>query len=88
MGFWILDDTLFVNIAYEKQGVDLRDNIRIFIKESCPEDEKLFLADETNIYLTTDEARQIMEALRIAILNSQAAGDQDITGNTSPDPLL
>jgi hypothetical protein len=71
-GFWILDDTLRVSIRYEHLDSDLRDNVKISIYESCPEDEKLFLADETNIFLTADEAQKIADALLTAIHNKRA----------------
>jgi len=33
------------------------------IKEECPEEEKIFYAGETNIYLTAEQARQLASLL-------------------------
>ena len=71
MEFWILDDTLRVSIQYENQDRDLEDNICLSIYESCLEEEKLFIADETNIYLTAAEAAMIAEALLQAVQQSK-----------------
>lgn len=69
--FWVLDDTLRLSIKYENQDRDLQDNVCLSIYESCPEDEKLFIADETNIYLTTAEAAMVAEALLTAVQKSR-----------------
>ncbi len=71
MDFWILDDTLRVSVKYEKQDGDLKDNVSLSIYESCPEDEKLFIADETNMYLTKEEAILLANALLNAVRHSR-----------------
>ena len=79
MTIWLLDDTLRVNIFYERADSDLRDNICLSISESCPLEEKLFIADETNIFLTEKEAHQLAEALIVAVnlCNNRDAGTEE-----------
>jgi hypothetical protein len=45
----LLDDSLRVNVYYEESDSDFEDNICICILEDCPEDEKIFKADEVNL---------------------------------------
>jgi hypothetical protein len=66
MDFWILDDTVRVRVYYEKEDCRFEDNICISFFESCPEDEKIFRADETNIFLTPEQARKLCMALQKA----------------------
>jgi len=68
--FWILDDTLRITIQFEKQDGDLSDNVKLAILESCPADEKLFIADETNIFITREEALKIANRLLEAVERS------------------
>ncbi|MEM5775419.1 MAG: hypothetical protein AAGU05_10490 [Anaerolineaceae bacterium] len=80
MEFWILDDTLRVSIKYEKQDGDLSDNLSLSIYESCPDDEKLFIADETNIFLTREEAALLANALLNAVKHSQQDRPEEAPG--------
>lgn len=66
MSILILDDTLKIKIFFDKTDCEYDDNICISILEDCPEDEKLFLHDETNIYLTPEQARRLANALLTA----------------------
>ena len=59
----LLDDSLLVNVKYEQSDSDFEDNVRIQIKEVCNSDEKIFIADETNIFLTPDQANQLALSL-------------------------
>ncbi|MCP5099342.1 MAG: hypothetical protein GY943_27630 [Chloroflexi bacterium] len=61
--FNLLDDSLRVNVKYEQSDSDFEDNVRIQIKEVCNSDEKIFVADETNIFLTPDQANRFALAL-------------------------
>jgi hypothetical protein len=54
----LLDDSLLVKVFYERTDSDFDDDICIRFQEDCPEDEKLFKAGETNIFLTPDQANQ------------------------------
>jgi hypothetical protein len=72
MEFWLLDDSLRVSIRYACEDSDLKDNICISIHESCPDEEKLFIADETNIFIPAAEAQQLANALMRAVTESKA----------------
>ena len=79
MAIWLLDDSLEVRVGYDCQDADLKDNICLSFNESCPVDEKLFIADETHIFLTVEEATWIAEALMRAVHNSgQPKDDQEV----------
>lgn len=66
MELWLLDDSLRIKIFYEETDEDLEDNVCISIFESCPDEERILINDETNIYLTAEEACQLAEALMAA----------------------
>ncbi len=70
MSLYLLDDSLSVDVYYEQCDDQFSDNICIHFVESCPEDEKVFLGDETNIYLTPDQARWLAEMLLAAASSS------------------
>ncbi len=69
----LLDDSLVVNIFYEIPDQAYEDNICIQLIEECPEDEKILRANETNIYLTTEQAARLAEALSKAAADSKLA---------------
>jgi len=66
MAVYLLDKSLKVDICYEDNDSDYDDNIRICIVEECPDEEKIFIHDETNIYLLPDEANQLARLLDAA----------------------
>lgn len=66
MTIYLLDDSLSIDIFFEDRDCDFEDCICVTINESCAEDEKLFKADETNIYITPIEARRLAQALLAA----------------------
>jgi hypothetical protein len=70
----ILDDSLSIRIFYDRNDCDYEDNICVSIREDCPEEEKLFKADETNIFLTPDQARALAMALIDAVNGSLGLG--------------
>lgn len=72
MPIYLLDDSLSVDIFFECDDSSFSDCVCINIAESCPADEKLFKADETNIYITPQEARRLAEALMAA---AESSGD-------------
>jgi len=72
MSLLLLDDTLHVAVFYEETDRQFCDNICIRFWESCPEEEKIFKAGETNIYLTLEEARQFADLLLKAADASQS----------------
>lgn len=69
----LLDDSLKVEICYEDTDSAFEDNICIKFVEDCPREEKIFLMDETNIYLTIQQARELAEALNKAASHSTLA---------------
>jgi len=71
MGISLLDNSLFVEVFFEKNDADLEDNICMCITETCPEDEKLFRAQKTHIFLTVREAGTLAQALVDAIDSSK-----------------
>lgn len=77
MPIQILDNTLLIHVYYDKTDCEYDDNICISILEECPEDEKLFHHDETNIYLTPEQARLLGNALL-------AAADESCTEQETP----
>lgn len=77
MPIYLLDDSLSVDVYFECEDEEFSDCVCIEIKESCPQDEKIFRADEINLYITPAEARRLAEALLAAAESSdEIAGDQ------------
>ncbi len=75
MAVYLLDKSLKVDICYEDNDLDYDDNIRICIVEECPDEEKIFIHDETNIYLLPDEANQLARLLDAAAQASRLNGN-------------
>jgi len=69
----LLDDSLQVEINYECADADLEDNICVRITESCPDAEKVFRHDESNLFLTNDQASALANALLKAVEDSTTA---------------
>jgi hypothetical protein len=67
---YLLDRSLKVDVYFEPEDRDFKDNICISLCEDCPESEKIFVADETNIYLTNEQALQLAETLLKAVSES------------------
>jgi GTP:adenosylcobinamide-phosphate guanylyltransferase len=66
MSIILLDGSLMVDITYEELDSDFVDNIQVSIHEDCPDDERLFRAEETNIFLTPDQACELARRLSLA----------------------
>ena len=75
----LLDDSLKLHIYFDEIDCEFGDNICVSISEDCPDDEKVFRADETNLYLTPQQARKIASALNRAAKDSEAycAGEEN-----------
>jgi hypothetical protein len=71
MSIRLLEDSLKVNIYYDKTDCGFDDNICVSIVEDCPEEEKIFRAVETNMYLTPEQAIQLIQALTAATSESK-----------------
>ncbi len=63
MAIKLLNDSLKIEIFYEKNDKEYDDNICVCIEEYGPEDEKILYAGETNLYITAVEARKLAEML-------------------------
>jgi hypothetical protein len=73
MALELLDGSLQVEVYYDPSDGDFEDNICISFREDCPEDEKVFWAGETNIYLTPEQAQAFAMALIAAADKSLSA---------------
>lgn len=67
----LVDDTLQVQVYYDPSDLEYDDNICLSIQECCPSEEKVLTADEVNLYLTPDQARQLAQALLEAVAASE-----------------
>ena len=63
MPIYLLDHSLKVDVFYDPEDCKFNDNICVSLFESCPEDERILQADEVNIYLTEEQARELAEEL-------------------------
>lgn len=63
MKIHLLDDSLQVEIYYEQNDEEFKDNICVHILEDCADDERLFRAKEINLYITPQQACQLSKAL-------------------------
>ena len=63
MAIEILNGSMKVEIFYDRQDRDYEDNICVCIKEAGPEDEKIMYANETNLFITANQARLLAEML-------------------------
>jgi hypothetical protein len=68
---YLLDDSLKIEVFFSKDDNDLEDNICVIIEECCPEDEKIFKHEESHIYLTRKQARDLAAALATAVEESE-----------------
>jgi hypothetical protein len=74
----LLDDSLRVNVYYEESDSDFEDNICICILEDCAEEEKIFKADEINLFLTPEQAAEL------ALLLTNAAAESRLAARSLP----
>jgi len=59
----LLGGELIINICYENSDKEFDDNICLSFIEPCLDDARIFRASETNLYITSQEAREIAEIL-------------------------
>ncbi len=62
----LLDGALKIEVAYSHEEDGLEDDVLMRFTENCPQDERLFGADETIICLTPREAVRLANALLAA----------------------
>jgi hypothetical protein len=77
MVIFLLDNSLKVEICYDETEREFSDNILLSFIEDCPEEEKVFRMDETNLYLTPQQACQLATALRRAVALNQIDACQE-----------
>lgn len=63
----LLDGSLKISIYYDEADKEFDDDICVRFEEDCPEDEKLFKADEVSIYITPEQAALIVLELNRAM---------------------
>ena len=71
MPILLLERSLKVDVFFDSNDRDYKDDICLSFIEECPGDEKIFLYDETNLYLTREQAVELAQALLKAAQNSQ-----------------
>lgn len=59
----LLNGSLKIEIFYDKRDKEYEDNICLSIKETGPEEEKVFYASETNLYINPEDARKLAKML-------------------------
>ncbi len=79
MSLNFLDDTLNVDVFYENVDSGFHDNVCIRFWESCPDEERIFIHGETNIFITPDQAR----SLAILLLDAAHKSDQNCSGDAA-----
>ena len=67
----LLDKSMKVKVSFSKEDCDFEDNICVVIEECCPEDEKVFKHEESHIFVTCTQARELAAALTTAIEESE-----------------
>jgi len=78
----LLDNSVKVKIFFELNDCEYGDNVCVSILEECPDDEKVFRGDETNLYLTPQQARKLASALLHAAEDSEkycASKESDVS---------
>lgn len=73
MAIELLNGSLKVNIFFDPKDREFEDNVCVCLKELGPDEEKILYADETNIFLTAEEARKLAVLLREAADKSSHA---------------
>ncbi len=73
MAIEVLNGSMAIEIFFDKHDREYEDNICVCIKEIGPEDEKIMYANETNLFITAEEARQLAKLLLTAADHSSHA---------------
>ncbi len=71
MYIYLVDNSLRVQVYYDETDQTYSDNICISIDEECPCEEKVLINDQTNLYITPEQAEQLGNALLMAARNSR-----------------
>ncbi|MCP4425188.1 MAG: hypothetical protein GY803_11895 [Chloroflexi bacterium] len=79
MFVFLLDNSVRVEVFCEELDNEFEDNICVSFVEKCPDEEKVFRADETNIYLTPEQAERfgnlLIDAAKIGCRDKSGTGD-------------
>ena len=59
MAIELLNGSLKIEIYFDHKDKEYDDNICVCIQEYGPEDEKVFYAGETNLFINAEEARKL-----------------------------
>jgi len=73
MAIELMNGSLNIDVFYDKKDKQYDDNICVCIREESPEDEKVFYANETNLMITPEEAREFAKLLEDAAEKSSHA---------------
>ncbi|MBM3137137.1 MAG: hypothetical protein FJZ98_02995 [Chloroflexi bacterium] len=73
MAMELLNGSLKIEIFYDRRDKEYEDNICLSIKEIGPEEEKVFYAGETNLYIKPEDARKLADMLLEAADHSSHA---------------
>jgi hypothetical protein len=69
MSIILFDGGLQIKIFYDESDREFDDDICIQLIEDCPEEEKILRFDETNLYITPDQACLLILTLQRAMDN-------------------
>jgi len=73
MAIVLLNGSLKIGIFFDKKDREYEDNICVCVQEYGPEDEKILYAGETNIFINTEQARELAKMLTTAADHSSHA---------------
>lgn len=73
MAVRLLDGSLVVEICYDEADSAYEDNICLTLYETCPDEEKIMIHDETHVFITSAQARMLAAFLSKAAGQSKAA---------------
>lgn len=80
MSISLLENTLQAEIFYELSDASFEDNVCLCFTENCSDDERIFINEQTHIYLTLNEAKKLMAAFQAAIDEAEAKGATKTNG--------
>ena len=73
MAIELLHGSLKIDVFYDKNDKEYEDNICVCVREFGPEDEKVLYAGETNLFISSIQARKLAELLLKAADHSSHA---------------
>lgn len=63
MAMVLLNGSLKIEIFFDRRDKEYEDNICLSINEIGPDEEKVFYASETNLYISPEDARKLAKML-------------------------